>query len=300
MTSTRLRFALGLPLVLGALGAAVPAVAGDSPFGYVYTTDTHGKGQWEVEQWMTNRRSQSQGSYSAWLSRTEVEYGVTNDLQTSLYLNADRVSADSNRADGTTGPGAFIPDSVDPNSRYKKTFFESVSNEWIYRILSPYKDPIGLAVYIEPSYGAKKRELEGKIILQKNFLDDRLVWAANFTLEYEKTNFHGEWEKETEVEFTTGLAYRFANHWNAGLEYRRRTAYEDFGVKTDKRVFTNNYFGPSLHYADKNWWVTATYLVQLGNAKGYNDDARSDIIAGRFYGEDAERRELRLRFGFNF
>lgn len=300
MPCTRPRLALALPLVAGTLSAASPVFAGDSPFGYVYTTDTHGKGQWEVEQWVTNRKGQSQGDYSAWLYRTEIEYGVTDNLQTSLYLNVDRVNAYHNRADGTTGPGAFVPDSVNPDARYKKTFFESISNEWIYRVLSPYKDPIGLALYIEPAYGENKRELEGKIILQKNFLEDRLVWAANFTVEFEKTRFHGDWEKETELEFSTGLAYRFANHWNGAIEYRKRTAYADFGLSSDKRAFTTNYFGPSLHYADKNWWATLTYLTQLGNAKGYNDGAREDIIGGRFYGEDAERHELRLRLGFNF
>jgi thiamine biosynthesis lipoprotein len=31
---------------------ASPALAGESPFGYVYTTDTHPKGKREVEQWV--------------------------------------------------------------------------------------------------------------------------------------------------------------------------------------------------------------------------------------------------------
>ena len=300
MFGSRLRFTLALLLVAVALNVVTPVFAGDSPFGYVYTTDTHGAGEWEIEQWITDRQGQAKGDYNAWLYSTEVEYGVTDNLQTALYLNYDRVSAYHNRTDSTTGPGAFIPDGVNPDTRYTKTFFESVSNEWIYRILSPYKDPIGLALYLEPSYGDKKRELEGKIILQKNFFDDRLVWAANLIMEYEKTKFHGPWEKETELQFTTGLSYRFLNHWNAGVEYRRRTAYEGFGLNSDKRVFTNNYVGPSLHYANKDWWVTVTYLTQLGNAKGYTDDARANIIGGRFYGEDAERREIRLRAGFSF
>ena len=266
------------------------ALAGESPFGYVYTTDTHPKGKREVEQWITQRHGQSRGDYDAWQFRTELEYGVRDDLQTALYLNYDRVDAFHNKPDDTTGPGAFVPDEVNPGARYRSTFFESVSNEWIYRVLSPYKDPIGLALYIEPSYGSKKRELEGKIILQKNFLDDRLVWAANLTAAREKEKFHGEWERESELELTSGLAYQFAPHWHGGFEYRHHRGHE----------YAANFLGPSFHYADKSWWVTATFLSQLGNAKAYTDDAREDIIGGRFYGEHHERNELRVKVGFSF
>ena len=287
-------------LGVAALALSQPAAAGDSPFGYVYTTDTHPKGQREVEQWITRRHGQSRGDYDAWVLRTELEYGVTDNLQTALYANYSHVNALHNRPNDTTGPGAFVPDSVDPDARYKSTFFESISNEWIYRVLSPYKDPIGLALYVEPTYGPKKRELEGKVILQRNFLDDRLVWAANFSAAREKEKFHGEWEQEGELESTTGVAYRFAPRWHAGLEYRNHRGYEGYGLSSSKRAFSANFFGPSVHYSDKSWWVTATFLTQLCNAKGFTDKAREDIIGGRIYGEQHERNELRVKAGFSF
>lgn len=277
-----------------------PTFAGDSPFGYVYTTDTHQRGEREFEQWMTRRHGQSTGDFDLWQLRSEFEYGVTDRLQTSLYLNYGSVRAFHNRADGTTGPGAFVPDAVDPNARYSDTFFESVSNEWIYRLLSPYKDPIGLAVYIEPSIGPDKHELEGKLILQKNFFDDRLVWAANFTAASEKERFHGEWELEGETEFSSGLAYQFSPRWHGGVEYRRHTGYEGRGFSSSKRNYTANFFGPSLHYGSDKWWVTASYQRQLANAKAYNDEASEDIVNGRFYGEHHERSELRVKVGITF
>ena len=46
--------------------------------------------------------------------------------------------------------------------------------------------------------------------------------------------------------------------------------------------------------------MTATFLNQLGSAKGYTDQAREDIIGGRFYGEHHERSELRIKLGFSF
>ena len=225
---------------------------------------------------------------------------MTDRLQTSLYLNYGSVSALHNRPDGTTGPGAFVPDNVDPDARYSRTFFQSVSNEWIYRILSPYKDPIGLALYVEPTWGSNERELETKLILHKNFFDDRLVWAANFTAAAESERWHGAWENEGELELTTGLAYQFAPRWHAGLEYRHHRGYEGRGFSSSKRVYAANFAGPSMHYASQNWWVTLTYLTQLANAKAYTDGAREDIIGGRFYGEHHERQALRLKVGFAF
>jgi len=287
-------------LATAAFCIAWPALGGDSPFGYVYTTDTHRKGERELEQWITYRRGQSQGNFDLWQGRTEIEYGVTDRLQTALYLNYGRVSALQNRPDGTTGPGAFVPDEADPAARYEHSFFESVSNEWIYRLLAPYKDPIGLALYVEPSWGRDKRELEGRLILQKNFLDDRLIWAANLTAAAEKERFHGEWENEGELELTTGLAYQLAPRWLAGAEYRHHRGYEGRGFSTAKRVYAANFFGPSLHYGGRDWWITATFLKQLANARAYSDEALADISGGRFYGEHHERQEFRLRVAFDF
>lgn len=287
-------------LVTTTLVFASPALAGDSPFGYVYTTDTHSKGEREFEQWITHREGQSQGEFDLWQGRSEIEYGVTDRLQTALYLNYGSVNAFHNRPDGTTGPGAFVPDDADPDARYEKRFFESISNEWIYRVLSPYKDSIGLALYIEPSWGPDKRELEGKLILQKNFLEDRLVWAANFSAAAESERFHGEWEREGELEFTTGLAYQFVPRWHAGAEYRYHCGYDGRGFSSAKRAYAASFFGPSIHYAREGWWITATFLRQLANAKAYSDGAQADIIGGRFYGEHHERQELRLRIGLSF
>jgi hypothetical protein len=116
----------------------------------------------------------------------------------------------------------------------------------------------------------------------------------------EKEKFHGEWEKESELELTSGLAYQFAPHWHGGVEYRHHRGYEGSGFSSSKRSYSANFFGPSLHYADKSWWVTATFLSQLGNARGYTEGAREDVIGGRFYGEHHERNELRVKVGFSF
>lgn len=54
--------------------------------------------------------------------------------------------------------------------------------------------------------------METKLIVQKNFLEDQLVWAINLTPEFEVRKFDGEetWETELALELTSGLSYRFA------------------------------------------------------------------------------------------
>ena len=103
---------LKVALFAGLACSAGVAAAGESPFAYVYTTDTHPRGTREVEQWLTHRYRQSRGSYDLWQGRTELEYGVTDRLQTAVYLNYASLSTLHNRPEGATGPGAFVPDNV--------------------------------------------------------------------------------------------------------------------------------------------------------------------------------------------
>lgn len=282
-----------------ALWAAPAAFGAEYPFGYVYTTDTQPKGHLEVEQWVTNLRGQAQGDYSAFMNRTELEYGVTDNFQASVYFNYGSVSASGNNPDGTTG-GRFVPDAADPNSPYSNRFYDSTSLEFIWRVLSPYKDFMGVALYLEPTYGPKKKEIEAKLILDKNFLEDRLVWAVNFVVAHEQEKYPGIWEKEAEQQVLTGLSYRFAPKWSAAVEYRWVRGFEGNSFAANRREYSHQSLGPSLHYADKRWWVTLTWLPQLTGARAYNTEAAEHIVDGRIYGEAAARREIRLRVGLSF
>ena len=75
------------------LAIVATAHAGESPFGFIYTTDTQPKGTFELEQWATLRKGKQQGNFDLWQHRTEIEYGVTNNFQASLYLNNYSVNA---------------------------------------------------------------------------------------------------------------------------------------------------------------------------------------------------------------
>jgi hypothetical protein len=289
-----------------------PACAGESPFGYIYTTDTHPKGTAEVEQWVTLRKAKMQGDYRLGQYRTEIEYGVTDRFQASLYWNAYSVNASADNSSGATS-GPYIPENIDKASRYRRGLrSDGSSAEFIYRVLSPYSDPIGLALYVEPSFGEFANELETKLILQKNFLDDRLVIGYNLTLspEWEKksgdptadpasADFNARTEKVTELVHTIGVAYSFAPGWSAALEARNHHEYAGHGLSSAKREFTAWSLGPTVHYASKSWWVTATWLPQLRAGRCFTTDQCAETLNRRNL-DDLERNEIRLRFGVSF
>jgi hypothetical protein len=83
--------------------------------------------------------------------------------------------------------------------------------------LSPYTDPIGLAFYLEPSIGPNFRKIEARIILQKNFLDDRLIVASNITWAPEiRPPLEAPANIETDFNGSLGVSYRFAPNWSFG------------------------------------------------------------------------------------
>ena len=135
----------------------------------------------EIEQITRNRRDRSQGNHSAFGFRTEFEYGFTDSFQGALYINTGHMAA----------KGAPDDDDV-----------QGISTEFIYRVSSPYTDPIGFALYFEPAFDAHDLhnglkydlsfENEFRLIFQKNFFDDTLVVAFNTIAEIEFIRFEGE------------------------------------------------------------------------------------------------------------
>lgn len=283
-----------------ALGlVAQSASAGESPFGWVYTTEVHPAGTREFEQQVFVQRGQTQGDYTNTLLRSEFEFGITPKYQTSIYLNSRFIDAFRNGMDGTTGgPNTDIPDGFDPSSRYKMRRVETVSWENIYQVLNPLVDPIGLAFYVEPAWGPRNKELELKLLLQKNFLDDRLIWAVNLETALEKNNRGSDVEKATETNFQTGISYRFMNNWSAGAELRNHREYAGYGYGDVQHSAW--FLGPNIHYGAKDWWVTLAWRTQMPWARGFTADQREAISGGRIYGDEHARNEFALKVGIPF
>ncbi|MES2136422.1 MAG: DUF6662 family protein [Pseudomonadota bacterium] len=285
-----------LVLGLGLAGlAATPARADENYFGYSYGSETVPKGGTEAYLWATDRRGKGQGKYSAQDYRLELEHGFTDRFQVSGYLNFeshDVRGLEPGFEDVKRGLG-----------------FKGVQTAFKYAVLSPYKDGIGLAFYVEPGWSrinsltgerGTEYELELKAILQKNFLDDRLIWVGNLTFEPEWEKEveidavsgarEVEWKKEAVLEASTGLAYRVASNWMLGVEGRYTSIYPDWTKQFDRETYAVS-AGPAIHYAGRKWWFTATYLPQLFG--------RPSPIGSRAL-DEYEKRELRLKVGYNF
>ena len=298
-------------LFVGAVMAlTTPAFADESIFAWTYTTDLLPKGHWEIEHWTTGRFEKEHGTYNAFDFREEIEYGVTDDLQAALYLNHhysrvnnDFPSEDPNKP-GHRLAGAYetggedVHPGHDPSQPFETYHFESVSGELIYRVLSPYKAPIGLALYMEPAIGEHSTELEWKAIVQKNWLDDRLVWSLNlnYELEYEEQE-DGVWEKDGMFEWFTGLSYRFIPNWSAAMEFWNHHEY----ANATEHEHSAYFIGPTLHYGGKTWWFTVGALFQLPVGSAYSEDNKQFAYDdGYIFGNEHEKYYVRFKMGFNF
>src|SRR3954471_3982484 len=78
-------------------------VRADEPlFAYVYTTDLLPKHKWEVEQWITDREGQAHGRFHHLDMRTEIEYGLEDNLQLAVYANYRYANESGNSVRGLT------------------------------------------------------------------------------------------------------------------------------------------------------------------------------------------------------
>jgi hypothetical protein len=256
------------------------ARADESPFAYTYLTEVLPQGEIELEQWLTWKHKKPQEKFDVLEGRTEFEYGITNRLLGALYLNYEHVNIEPE------GPGA-------PNDAENTTKFTGVNAEFIYQVLSPLTDPFGFALYAEPSIGDGERALEFKLLFQKNFLEDRLIFATNFIFEFEweHEEEEDEWEREAAFEINIGLAYRVAPGWTLGAELLNENSYEGHFEEAEVSTW---YVGPAIHYASQNWWATLGFYKQLPWASNHTDE--EDLVS-HGYAVDAERTRLRFRLG---
>lgn len=289
-------------LAAGLLAAALPAVADENLFGYVRGSEVLPKGSGEFYQWVTQRNNKGTGHYRAVDTKTEVEYGVTDRFQVSAEVNGLAVKSQGLLING------YLPKDIDANLRLQG--FEVAAK---YNFLSPAKDDFGLSAYTSFEYGRldvhsgqQKRELEfeAQLQAQKYFLEGQLTWVGNIGLRaaHEKRKAIAdlpedfEWPTDPEMEISTkigtGLSYRFAPGWYAGVEALFENEYETEVGQERWSIFG----GPSLHYGGKQWWATLTVFRQLrGGGERYDGQP-----AKQLHLIERTKNELRLKVGYNF
>lgn len=275
-----LRAAVAASVTFMSVGAAS---ADDQPFFTLYTTDIQPEHGREIEQWFSWKSGHAAESANEFRSRTEFEYGITDDVQGALYLNYDWSRVRPHLPAGPAESAGFV----------------GVSGELIWRVLNVYFDPIGLAFYVEPSLNAHEYSLETKILLHKNFFDHRLRTALNINLEdvWEKNAF-GHRDASSALEFNAGLSYNITPDFSAGVELDNERGFDGLVLGGSAAASSDSYFfGPTIQYVGHPWAITLGAQAQLplaGNPTG----APAAVSDG--YTADAEHFRIALRISSDF
>ncbi len=295
----------GLVLVTGALSAQ----AGESNFGWVYSLDLQPKGKFEFEQRFDRSVGQQTGTYSLDQYRSEIEYGVTDDFQVAAYANVFHVRADKNYINNDVCPnvnpctaGFGVPNYYNDTDRsYSNTGgIDGYSLEAIWRLTNPLTSPVGVGLYVEPTVGKLQDSLETRLLLQSNLIDDKLILAGNLSYEIEKEHYTSGEEniiRQSHVDLLYGASYRFAPKLSAGFEGRYHNDF--YGYHLNEHIQIANFIGPNLHYAAKDFWITAAWRYQLhgvcmGAGTGDCNDSRHIVS------DDHGRNQFIVKIGIPF
>ena len=207
-------------------------------FTFLYEAPTSAPESLELETWTTWKHMTGPDRSNAVDFRHELEYGVTDKLQVSVYL----------------------ADWFYENQREHSGFAYSDSAiEVIYNLTNPVDDPIGLSIYGEIKAGDRVIELESKLIAQKNF--GPLILAYNATLEAVWEG-HSLQEREGEFQQGFGASYELSPRLSVGIELLHEFVFSEW--RDDKKI-RNLFVGPNVSYRRGNWFVTVTALAQATN-----------------------------------
>ena len=255
--------------VLMACAGAATARADDRKFTYSYEAKTLSQGTWEFEQWATLQTGKDAGNWDTWLFREEIEYGITDRLNASIYLNSE-----------------YQANSGVPGFDDEHAFgFKSMSTEWKYKLSDPAADAVGSLLYGELGFSNDEYEIELKMVLSKEA--GRFTFAYNFIYEAElaqEPDASPVWRWEHILSNTLGASYAITERFSVGVE-----ALDVFRTTPVEGEKTHAYYaGPNVHYSSGSWCATLTVLKQIS----FNGLELTD-------GDNTEW-QVRLIFGVNF
>jgi hypothetical protein len=218
--------------------------AGVRRFTFLYEANTSAAGSLELENSITWGRAGGSERFDQVDFRHELEYGVTDRFQASLYL----------------------ADWFYENDREHSGFaYSDTAIELIYNLTSPVVDPVGLSIYGELRAGDRLVELESKVIAQKNL--GPIILAYNATLEatWEGSRLD---EREGELSQALGASYEISPRISVGLELLNEFVLPEW---RDTEKIRNLFVGPNVSYRRGNWFVTLTALAQATDTTGEPD-----------------------------
>jgi len=233
-----------LPILLLSILPTISALGGVRRFTFLYEANTSAQGSLELENWVTWQRATGPGRFDQVDFRHELEYGVTDKFQASIYLADWRYQ----------------------NDREHSVFaYSDTAIQLIYNLTNPVVDPVGLSIYGELRAGDRLLELESKLIAQKNF--GPLILAYNATLE-SVWEGHDLAEQEGEFSQAVGASYEISPRISVGLELLDEFVFPEWH---DEEKIRNLFVGPNVSYRRGNWFVTITALAQATDTEGEPD-----------------------------
>lgn len=314
------RIAMGMA-VMGMLlaGVGAPARADEPLWLYAKGSDTRPQGTWELQFSNISRLGKDGQDYTFHDFRPEVEYGITDRLtlavETMVFHHDYAVETDDLQPMFDTQGGA--------GGSFEDTQIGGIETSLKYNLLSAYKDAVGLSLGFAYEYRDVYR-LDGAAIdqhsfvpilyLQKNFLDDTLVVALRTKVELELRSSPGVKEEEIAPDVSLGISYRVSPRWFLGAEARYQSDFlepEEEGEPPpeDPSEFTSPanfrvglqyqwayYAGPTVHFANKEWWLTAGALWQI---EGGGDESNPSVRGGKVWDEHEEV-HVGVAVGFEF
>jgi hypothetical protein len=223
----------GIVLLLLLIGSE--AVAGVRHFTFVYEAPTSAAGSVEMENWVTWKRTSNPEDADEVGFRHELEFGLTDRFQASVYL-ADWF--------------------YERTSNHSGMVYEDSAVELIYNFTNPVIDPIAISAYQEYKGGYHLFEWESKVILQKNI--GRWILAYNATIEAVWSDRDLS-QNEGEISQALGASYEINPRMSVGLEMLHEVVLPEW--RTSERVH-NLFVGPNVSYRRGQWFITSSLLAQ--------------------------------------
>ncbi len=207
-------------------------------FGRSYLANTLPAKAFEFELWNTARIGKADGYFYRFQPRMEFEYGITDRLTTSFYMN-------------------FNSQQIENATTSSKEFgFDGTAIEFRYRLTELGELFVDPALYVELTYVGSEIEYESKLILSKRI--GNIVTALNISGEIGRdviANNH-----VTSFELTGGIGYDITPTFAAGIEFKNHSNFDDiYGKKANSALF----IGPSINLLTDKFYFTFNFLSQV-------------------------------------
>ena len=304
--------------LLGLLLAGITSTvfADENLWLYTRGVETRPQGSTEVKLQSIWRLGKNSGEYYFMDMRPEIEYGITD----RLTLGASLMGFHHKYSDVEWAP--MVDTQGGPGGSFDKMQIGGFQTTLKYNVLNPFTNPVGLALGFTYDHRYAYR-LDGasieqdsyipRLFIQKNFLDDTLVWSLSGAWELERRRSPGVLEEEMAPDVAMGVSYRIRPNLYIGLETRfqsdfltpviegevteGKTSNWDLGdVRLGDQFQWGLYVGPAVHYSQKNWWLTVGALWQV---KGWSAEGPGASNQGRNWDEH-ERLHVGFIFGYEF